>query len=94
MSLTAIVENSIIEDPDPNMSPCGECREGDINVARWAVSYVGGSIGGEPEARRDYTCDSCLPLLVRYARHLNDKYHGFTPVEVSELTLPAWVGAA
>ena len=92
---TAVVATEMLEDLDPSVSRCGECtNDGPVQVARWVIDYTGGSIDGEPAERRDYCCDDCLPLLLRYARQINDKYHAFTPVTMSELALPAWVRAA
>ncbi|MCW2902243.1 MAG: hypothetical protein JWO67_4508 [Streptosporangiaceae bacterium] len=92
---TAVVSSETVEDPDPSISRCGECPEGSlINVARWAVTWTGAYIDGEPAERREYCCDGCLGALVRYARQINEQYGGFTPPEVAELELPAWVCAA
>jgi hypothetical protein len=96
MSITTVVlASETLEDLDPSVSRCGECPEaGSVNAARWVVRYTGGNIDGDPVERSDYACDTCQPALLRYARHLNDKYHAFTPVELVELGLPAWVRAA
>jgi hypothetical protein len=92
---TAVVATETTEDLDPSVSRCGECtNDGPIGVARWVVDYTGGNIDGEPVERRDYSCDECLPLLLRYARQINENHHAFTPVTMSELALPAWVRAA
>jgi hypothetical protein len=90
MTTLLAVANENSSDLDFSVLPCGECLEGQpIGVARWAITWTGGNIDGEPVERREVCCDQCLPLLFRYAIDCNQRHCGFTPVEASPLNLSA-----